>query len=240
MNILAFDTCFAACSVAVGRNLHTGSGVIEQRFEPMETGHAERLVPMVAETLAAAHLTLGAIDRIAVTMGPGTFTGTRISVAAARAFGLAGTADCVAVSSLAVMAVGARLRIAPILDGQDLAVVVDARRGEVYVQVFRDGADADGGSDNFGPALLTVADAAAIGGTRPVVYVGSAGEAVCAAARGVGRDARFELPDLLPEAGNLVRIAVDGAPSEVRPSPLYLRPADAKPQTGKSIERARS
>ena len=69
MNILAFDTCFAACSVAVGRNLHTGSGVIERRFEPMETGHAERLVPMVAETLAWS----GRIDSLVNNAGVALF-----------------------------------------------------------------------------------------------------------------------------------------------------------------------
>ena len=86
MNVLAFDTCFDACSVAAGRGLRSLAPSIVALYEPMSSGQAERLVPMIEEALAATGMTAGDLDRIAVTCGPGTFTGTRIAVSAARAY----------------------------------------------------------------------------------------------------------------------------------------------------------
>ena len=85
MNILAFDTCFDACSVCVASGADRAvesSGALE-RFE---TGHAERLIPMIGEAMSRARLDFDHTRRLAVTVGPGTFTGTRIGVAAARAW----------------------------------------------------------------------------------------------------------------------------------------------------------
>jgi len=239
MNILAFDTCFAACSVAVGKGLGTGAAETFGFFEPMETGHAERLMPMVAEAMSAARLAFAELDRIAVTIGPGSFTGTRIAVAAARGFGLAaGRARFVTASSLAVMAERASGTLAAIRGSRLLAVVVDARRGEVYAQLFAsDGAEVQ---ELGPPEVLAIEDAARIGGAEPIVLVGSGAVAVAEIARRNGRPVDVYMEQLLPAAGDLLSMAMRLPGSAERPSPLYLRPADAKPQTGKSIERARS
>ncbi len=136
MNILAFDTCFDACSACVAR---TGDGVVEvlaSALERFETGHAERLVPMIDEVMARAGVAFADIDRLAVTVGPGTFTGTRIGIAAARGLALATGIPVVGASSLAVMAEVAARELGPRKAGEDLLVAVDARRGEVYVQLF--------------------------------------------------------------------------------------------------------
>jgi tRNA threonylcarbamoyladenosine biosynthesis protein TsaB len=85
MNILAFDTCFDACSVCVAQTGADRAVEFSGALERFETGHAERLIPMVEEVMSRAGLTFSHIDRLAVTVGPGTFTGTRIGVAAARA-----------------------------------------------------------------------------------------------------------------------------------------------------------
>ncbi|MGD9785355.1 MAG: tRNA (adenosine(37)-N6)-threonylcarbamoyltransferase complex dimerization subunit type 1 TsaB [Hyphomicrobiaceae bacterium] len=236
MNILAFDTCFAACSVAVGRGIGTERAETDDYFEPMERGHAERLLPMIAEALAAARLTARQLDRIAVTVGPGTFTGARIGIAAARALALSSGASTVGASSLAVMAEHAAFSLAEEREGRALIVAVDARRGEVYAQLFGD----DGGQPEGPPAALTFVGAATLGGQRPLVVVGSGAEMVAAEARRAGRDAIARLPGLLPDAGDLLWLAARTAPSERALTPLYLRPADAKPQMGKSIERAPS
>ncbi|MDP1908125.1 MAG: tRNA (adenosine(37)-N6)-threonylcarbamoyltransferase complex dimerization subunit type 1 TsaB, partial [Hyphomicrobium sp.] len=84
MNILAFDTCFDGCSVCVAER--RGDTVVPLGFlmERFETGHAERLIPMIGEAMQQARLSFDHLGRIAVTVGPGTFTGTRIGVAAAR------------------------------------------------------------------------------------------------------------------------------------------------------------
>ena len=250
MNILAFDTCLGACSAAVSRHAGTEKAETFALFEAMEMGHAERLVPMIADALAAASLDLGQIDRIAVTNGPGSFTGTRISVAAARALALAsaGRIEVVALSSLAVMArragdlLGRPRHVGNGPGGPDgqcphhLAIAVDARRGEVYVQLFHDGGDCP----LTEPLLLTFAQAAELGGMGPIDIAGSGAAAVAAAARERGRQATAHLPQLLPRAEELARLAIGVAPLEAPVRPLYLRPADAKPQTGKSIARAPS
>ena len=253
MNILAFDTCFAACSAAAGRsvaNLGHGESAVASRFEAMERGHAERLVAMLGEVMADARLEFSELDRVPVTHGAGSFTGTRISVAAARALALSHPVEIVAASSLAVMAEGAARELAAGLSepsaasGADgcgdatcarLAIAVDARRGEVYVQHFRSG----GGDPLTDPLLLTVEDAARLGGSTALVVAGSAAEQVAAAARAIGRKATAHLGDLLPKAEDLARLAARGGPTVKTVAPLYMRPADAKPQMGKAIERAR-
>lgn len=245
MNILAFDTCFAACSAAVAKQLDPiGLAPDEPQglWEPMETGHAERLVAMIGEVMAAAELEFADLDRIAVTNGPGSFTGTRISIAAARALALSFSASIVTVSSLAVMAEGAAFRLARELSDArnsgigeaSLLIAVDARRGEVYVQQFQTG----GADPVIEPSLMTLAQAAVLGGTGPLIVAGSAAAMVAEAAQAAGRHASAHLPDLLPDARYLCRLAATIEPGNGAVKPLYLRPADAKPQTGKSIERA--
>ena len=150
MNILAFDTCFAACSAAAARGFDPDAphdACLTGRFEPMATGHAERLPLMIAETMTAAGLAFSQLDRLAVTNGPGSFTGTRIAVAAARALALASSLEVVVVSSLAVMASQAAEHLSTHIENArksapeaaPLLIAVDARRGEVYVQQFKSG-----------------------------------------------------------------------------------------------------
>jgi tRNA threonylcarbamoyladenosine biosynthesis protein TsaB len=233
MNILAFDTCFDACSVCVAQQ--RGGAVVElaSTIEYFETGHAERLVPMIGEAMGAAGMAFEDLGRIAVTAGPGTFTGTRIGIAAARGLALATDTPVVAASSLAVMAEVAARRLGTGLPGETLGVAVDARRGEVYVQLFGGG----GLDPRTPPLLLTVADAAALAGTAPLLLVGSGAAAVAAAAQAGGRAARAELAALLPDACALAAMVPGLALSEGAISPLYLRPPDAKPQVGKAIAR---
>src|SRR5258705_6584324 len=104
MNILAFDTCLGAVSAAVRWRSAKGEWLLREAYEPCVTGHAERLFPLVAHVMQGAALPFSAIDRIAVTVGPGTFTGVRAGVAAARAFALATGKPVVGMTSLAVMA----------------------------------------------------------------------------------------------------------------------------------------
>ena len=231
MNILAFDTCFDGCSVCVAERAGGPVAELSALMERFETGHAERLIPMIGDAMSKAGLDFDRLDRIAVTTGPGTFTGTRIGVAAARALALACGAKTVGVSSLAVMAEVAKRDITP----EQLAVVVDARRGEVYAQLF----GSDGGLDARSPPLLLSIDKAAqLGGNAPVVFVGSGAAAVATVASGQGRDASSHFPDLLPNAMALAFIAAALRATDDPLIPFYLRPPDAKPQVGKAIARA--
>lgn len=100
MLILAVDTALNACSVAVVR----GGEVLLSRVEPMAKGQAERLAPMTREVLAEVGVLPSQIDRVAVTRGPGAFTGLRIGLAFARGLAVALDRPCVGVSTLEVLA----------------------------------------------------------------------------------------------------------------------------------------
>jgi tRNA threonylcarbamoyladenosine biosynthesis protein TsaB len=136
MIVLAFDTCFDACSVCVAQSREAGTLQLASALERFETRHAERLIPMIEEAMRDAGIAFGAIDRVAVTTGPGTFTGTRIGVAAARGIALSTGIATVGVSSLAVMAEVARRDLGELAKGCDLAVAVDARRCQAYAQLL--------------------------------------------------------------------------------------------------------
>ena len=124
MRLLAIDTAMAACSAAVleeGADLPRAAACVA-----MERGHAEALAPMVAEAMAKARLGFRDLDRIAVTIGPGTFTGVRIGLALARGLGLALAVPVIGIETLTAIAANEPA------DGLPLLVAADARREEVY------------------------------------------------------------------------------------------------------------
>lgn len=226
MNILAFDTCFGACSVAVGIDVGLPTERLEEFFEPRDVGHAEALMPMINSAMTGAGIGFDKLDRIAVTNGPGSFTGTRIGVSCARALHVATSVPLVAVSSLAVMAEEAADALAAERGYALLGVAVDARKGQVYVQWFREGGLAPLGP----PAVLTPAEAVTLAeGGRSLLLVGSGAEIVASAAREAGRTANVRLPRLQPDACALAFMAPHLPLATGPVEPLYLREADAKP-----------
>lgn len=232
MNILAFDTCFNACSVAAASGLGGTAPRITSLCETMQTGHAERLVPMIAAVMSNAGLDWDQIYRIGVTTGPGTFTGTRICVSAARALALAKKIPVFPISSLEVLALGIPQALR---DPRTVVLAaVDARRDEVYAQSF-------GGADLrplSPPAVLGLDSAARLGEAFPIVITGSGADRLAEEARKLGRSVVGTRSSVQPDIVNaLQRIAeMEGISEPLRP--LYLRPPDAKPQEGKSIPRA--
>lgn len=232
MNILALDTCFGACSVAAGRRGQEFSC----EFELRQTGHAEALVPMIERVMALAHLSFSDLDRVAVTTGPGSFTGMRIGIAVARALSLATGVPVAGMPTLDVMAETARHRHALKGDGpawpEHVLVAVDARKDQVYVQVFGPNQAATPSAQ-----LLSPQDAACLLPEGQVVMVGS-GAHLVAAHLNVNRSGVQTLyPDLQPSALCLALMACEAQLCGTRVRPLYLRPPDAKPQDGKSIPR---
>jgi len=219
MNILAFDSSLNALSVAVARRRQE-AWLVSQAWEA-RTGHAERLMPMIGEVMAEAGMAFSAIDRIAVTVGPGSFTGVRVGVAAARGLALALRRPAIGITNLAVMAhEAARLLRADA--GRSLAVVIDARDGRHYFQLFE-------GQNEASPPLLLAADAAAaVIGRRRVMLVGSGADAVATAVAAAGGEAETALIDLLPRAPALALLA-EAAAARGPVRPLYLRPHGAKP-----------
>lgn len=229
MNVLAFDTCFDACSVAAGRGLRSLSPSIISLFEPMHSGQAERLMPMIEEAMSATGMKVEDLDVIAITSGPGTFTGTRITTATARALALYANTPLVTVSALQLMAMSPDANAT----GADiLAIATDARRGEVYFEIFDPHTLVSLGP----PQALTVEAAAASFGNRLAAVAGSGAQAVADAANRLGITARAVAPRLLPDAFDLLFLAME-LPRQVTVQPLYLRPPDAKPPSGAALAR---
>jgi tRNA threonylcarbamoyladenosine biosynthesis protein TsaB len=228
MNILAFDTCLGAVSAAVRWRSQRGEWLLREQYEACTTGHAERLFPMIAGVMEGAGLAFSAIDRIAVTLGPGTFTGVRSGVAAARAFALATGRPVVGMTSLAVMALRADQLLGARRGGRPLAIAVDARRGVVHFQLF--GGDA---LEVGGAQLLTPEQAALAIASATVLVAGSGAGAVAAVA---GPQAEACLPDLQPHA-RMLAIVAPALPPLAPVAPLYLREPDAKPSADTSVVR---
>lgn len=223
--ILACDTTQGACSVAAYRG-----GVLAEELTPMRKGHAEALIPMMERVMADAKLTMRDIDRLAVTHGPGTFTGTRVGLSAMRGLALALDKPLKAYGSLHVMALAAA-HDGPVLVG------VDARRDIFYAQGF------DASRTPFGAAQALMGDAAlALIGEDGFGVLGSGAPLLrdLAAAQGAGVSV-LDAPDW-PQAAHLAALAAADADwdNPPVPSPLYLRPPDATlPNPAKFPERAK-
>ena len=214
MLVLALDTSMAACSVCV---YDAGSGrVLASRHEFMDRGQAEALAPMVQETMASAGVAFKDLARIAVTTGPGTFTGVRIGLAMARGLGVALTIPVTGINSLAAIACNETASDLPIV------VAVDARATDIYFASY----DASG-HELTAPVIVTLADAHKCMPGRPSRLLGTAADLLLDK-----KHVRSDAGDL-PVAANFVKLAASIPSSTVPPEPLYLRPPDVKPQATK-------
>jgi tRNA threonylcarbamoyladenosine biosynthesis protein TsaB len=239
MNVLAFDTCFDACSVAVERGRPDGARALWAEYQPMTIGHAEALLPMIGRVMGEADLAFSDVERIAVTIGPGTFTGTRIGVSAARALALALGVPVVGFSSLWAVGAAAASRIPDCTREMDAVLVArDARRDEIYAEVV-----AIDGRSLTGPCLVPVDVAAALAPGHRLFAVGSGAVAVVDAASKLGREiigvrGGSERPVMLePDAGFFVGWGKRVPPMAGPPRPLYLRPPDARPPQAPPVTR---
>jgi tRNA threonylcarbamoyladenosine biosynthesis protein TsaB len=218
VRILGIDTALGACSVA----LLDGESVTVRAHEEMQRGHAEALAPMVDNAMRAAGASFSSLERIAVTTGPGTFTGQRVGLAFARALALALKIPVVGVTTLDAMALEVLER-----QSADAAIAVcDAKRGEVYL----------GGRDRAGetilaPALLAIEDAVkqvrglAKTAQGKLVLAGTGAELVGAALAG---ELRLLGTLTQPDAVYVARLGALLDPAAAPPKPLYLRAPDAK------------
>ncbi len=196
--ILAFDTSAAHCAAA----LLFGDKVLCERLEPMHKGQAERLFPLLEEVLAENNKTWSDLNAIGVCVGPGNFTGVRISVASARGLALSLGIPAIGISKLEAMAYNTKGRVSSILD---------ARRDRVYMQSFENGLALDA------PRMVALVD----------IYDHlDKDEAVHVIA-----DEALDLPNtqaveqLVVAMGHIASQRFDH--EQPRPAPLYLRPADA-------------
>jgi len=207
VKLLAVDTALGASSAA----LLDGDIVLAHRFEPMERGHAERLAPMVEEVMTEAKLPFAALDRLAVTTGPGTFTGQRVGLAFARGLRIALNKPLIGVTTLSAMAAQAMAETGC----KTAAAVHDARRGEVYLEIA--------GEHTSPPEVLALNEALhRLENIRNGFAL--AGTAAAAAALGAFPHAQMSRPDAIWVA----RLAARQPATDAAPKPLYLRAPDAK------------
>ena len=208
MTILAIDTTGSNCSVAL-RLTGRDDAV---RIDPIGRGHAERLAPMVADLLADEEVKVADLDRIGVTVGPGSFAGTRVGVAFARGLALACGADIVGISNLAVF-VRASAASGPV------AAIHDARRGEAILQ-FWASPDAPGETQRL-PQGEIADRLGVLGGPDALAVTGPGAH--------LARSAGYHQvgPEALDISALLDLVAV-ADPAEDLPSPFYARPPDAK------------
>jgi len=206
MIVLGLDTCLNACSVAV----LDGETVLASASEAMARGHQERLAPMAQAVMADAGLPFSRLQRIGATVGPGSFTGLRVGVAFAK-----GLASALGVPAVGIGSLEALAAEAPGL----VAAVIDARRDQLYLQVF------DDGHALMAPDVLPVGTAAArlaeLAMGRALTLVGSGAPLLAEAAPG----ARILTPEGC-DARAVARLAAGRPAAPIRP--LYLRAPDAK------------
>jgi tRNA threonylcarbamoyladenosine biosynthesis protein TsaB len=226
MRVLAIDTALEACSAAV---LDTDQGgILASESIPMVRGHAEALMPLIARVMSEATLEFLELDRIAVTVGPGSFTGLRVGVAAARGIAVAAGKPAVGLTTLAAFA-------APYIATDDvtpLIVAIDARNDQVYMQLF-----GTGGRTLIQARLASMRDAIRAATSGPARLVGSAADLIAAA--WPANERRPAVIDALraPVIDWVAHLGAAAAESQSLPKPLYLRAPDAQPQNAAHLPR---
>ena len=226
MRVLAIDTALAATSAAVFDT--SVGGIIASESLAMTRGHAEALMPLVARVMEASGSSFGELDRFVVTTGPGSFTGLRVGIAAARGFGVAIGRPVIGVSTLSAYA-------APYLGADETSPVIaaiDARHAHVYLQVF----DA-AGRTVVSPRIAPLAEAVRAAAAAASCIVGSAAEAIAAGLPpGAPPPATLD-PRGAPDIAWVAQIGAVIPETQAPPKPLYLRAPDAQPQNAAQLPR---
>ncbi len=210
MLILALDTSMAACSACV-YDADAGR-VLAANLVPMDKGQAEALAPLAGQTMREAGVVFKSLSRIAVTTGPGTFTGVRIGLAFARGLGISLKVPVIGINSLHAIAANEKSGSHPVI------VASDARGNGIYYATFD-----SAGRELTPPTIVNLADIESALPTETCLVLGTAAASVLKHhqhLRGSGGD--------LPVAANFAHLAAHMEPAENPPQPLYLRQPDVK------------
>jgi tRNA threonylcarbamoyladenosine biosynthesis protein TsaB len=224
--VLAIDTALGGCSVCV---IDAGQSLpLALESEAMTTGQAEAIMPMIERVMKQVDGGFASLERVAVSVGPGSFTGLRIGIAAARAIGLAAGIPVVGVSTLAAYA-------APLINPQEsgvIAVGIDARHGSVFFQAFT-----AAGRTIVLPRVISVKEAGRAIGAGPVRLAGSGAAALAVEAMALGLKASIADLKAAPDIIWIARLGLAADPATATAKQLYLRPPSATPQESKSVPR---
>ena len=225
MKLLALDTAANLCSVAI-LDVETGT-VLAEISEDIGKGHAERLMAVIEQVMQRANVAIGEIGKVAVSVGPGSFTGVRVGVSAARGFALALKCPAVGISTLQALAYDA----AQLFPGKAVLSIIDARRDELYAQFF-----AEAGSAESEPMVTTL----------PALKKQLAERGRTHVLAGSGAMLMNEILDrpldvaVTAATGSITAFARMGALQTAAgelAKPLYLRGLDVKPQQGFVVKR---
>ncbi len=234
MTILALESTMAACSAAIATQ---DGDILAQRFEEMTRGQSERLIPMAEAVLAEASVDSSTLSLIAVTCGPGAFTGVRLCLAAARGFGLALGVPVGALPTTEILAA-----TQPAGPGA-LLVAIDSKRGDFFIQYVGEDGHAEA------PTAATAVDIATLGRDRSnggLRVAGDATETVLKILKDAGVPGAAAGGPTLPDAAVLAQLAASrmqqsGADHALyglaKPEPMYLRAPDV---SAPSRDRARA
>ena len=194
----------------------------------MSRGQSERLMPMVREVLSEAGADFPDLDLLAVTTGPGAFTGLRIGLAAARGMALAGDLACFGVTTLDAVAAGVSETER---QKANVLVVLDSKRAEVFAQAFWSDLRPLSEAQALMPADLAALMANGEGDADRVLVAGDGAGQVIQALKDKGIEAVLSTAPGVPDAATVAAIAAERWSSD-QPAeplrPLYLRPPDAK------------
>ncbi len=209
MILLAIDTALASCSACVYDS--TRGKILAQERELMVRGHAEALPPMVARVMAASGISYSDLNRIAVTIGPGTFTGIRIGLSFARALGLARNIKVLGIDTLTATQ-------AAVIKAESLVFVAHKAGNSGFIH-FKN-------LDNSNNIEISNSVVLPLG---PTIVIGTAADDLVTTS---GRTDLQRCPEFdLPSAAGFAAYAASRADPVGMPDPIYLREADAKPQS---------
>ncbi len=223
MKLLAFDAASTACSAAV----LVDDRIVAERFEIMARGQAEVLMPMIADVMAQAHLEVSALDALAVTIGPGAFTGMRIGLAAAHGLALASSLACVGLTTFEAVAYPA---VAELRAGESLVTVIESKRAELFLQAF------DGALNPLSEPLAESIERISV--LLPAGPLLLAGDGAARVQETLGARARLS-SSLSPRAAAFAPLAarrIAAGTSLLPLRPFYMRPPDAKPMLEQAVD----
>ncbi|WP_019171871.1 tRNA (adenosine(37)-N6)-threonylcarbamoyltransferase complex dimerization subunit type 1 TsaB [Pseudaminobacter salicylatoxidans] len=225
MKLIAIDCSARLCAASVydadaGREL--GREVLD-----LGKGHAEHLMGVIDAAMQAAGLGFSGLDAVAVSVGPGSFTGVRVAVSAARGLALALDIPAIGVNTLEALATEARALYEP----RTVLAALDGGRGDLQAAVYD-----NAGMALFEPAVIQLDKAILLSTEYDAALAGTAARMI---AEAIGDEAGPVGPvAATADIGTFARLAVDRQAGE-RPKPLYLREPDAKPQAGFILPRSR-
>lgn len=218
MTLLALDTASAACSVALWQG-----ELAARRHAVIGRGHAEALMPMVEEVLDEGGVRFDSLDAIAAAVGPGSFTGIRTGLAAARGLALALSIPGIGVSSLVAAAFAARAALGP-EPGRTLLIALETKRADLYVQAFDDTL-----APLFEPAALPPDEVVQRLGPEPLAVAGDAAPRLREALASRRPAPVFVSDVAIGDAAAIARIAAGPETAHLPLRPLYLHPPQAMP-----------